>query len=101
MAESLLHYARRFGPYRITSACRSEQEQAKLYAAYKAGQSEFPAAAPGHSAHQRGLAVDMGRSDIDPYSDMVLHLIGASWRQADPSLVWDESDPIHFEWRPN
>lgn len=101
MAEALLHLAKRFGPYRITSSCRSEAEQARLYKAYQEGRNAFPVAAPGHSAHQKGLAVDMGRADIDPYRDVVLHLIGASWRESDPSLVWDESDPIHFEWRPN
>jgi len=101
MAESLLRVAKKFGPYRLTSACRSEAEQARLYRDYLEGRSEFPAAAPGHSAHQRGLAVDMARADLDPYRDIVLHLIGASWREADPSLRWNESDPIHFEWQPN
>jgi len=101
MAESLLRFAKRYGPYRLTSACRSHKEQARLYDDYLQGRSEFPVAAPGHSAHERGLAIDMGRPDVDPYRDVVLHLIGASWRESDPSLVWNESDPIHFEWRPN
>jgi len=100
MAESILSLARRFGPYRVTSACRSSREQAKLYADFLEGKSEFPVAPPGKSAHQKGLAVDIASESIDPYQDLVLHAIGASWRQADPSLVWSESDPIHFEWRP-
>jgi LAS superfamily LD-carboxypeptidase LdcB len=101
MAEHLLRLLRKFGPYKITSACRSEAQQRKLYQAYLDGKSEFPVAAPGHSAHQRGLAVDIARDDIDPFKDLVLHLVGASWREADPSLHWGESDPIHFEYRPN
>ena len=99
MAEHLLRLARKFGPYRFGSTCRTQAEQARLYKAYQEGRSEFPVAVPGHSAHQKGLAVDMDRPDMDPYTDLVLHLIGASWRQA--GLVWDESDPIHFEYRPN
>lgn len=101
MAESLLRLARKFGPYRFTSTCRTTAEQAALYANYLQGNSDYPVAAPGHSAHQKGLAVDMAREDIDPHRDVVLWLIGASWREADPSLHWSESDPIHFEWRPN
>lgn len=101
MAESLLRFARKFGPYRFTSTCRSRTKQAELYASFLAGESEFPVAAPGHSAHEQGLAVDIARQDIDPYRDLVLHFIGASWRQADPSLRWSEKDPIHFEWRPD
>jgi LAS superfamily LD-carboxypeptidase LdcB len=101
MAEHLLHIARKYGPYRVTSACRSEKEQERLYQAYLAGQNEFPVAPPGHSAHQRGLAVDISRPDIDPYQDLFLQLLGSAWRGSDPSLVWSESDPIHFEFRPN
>lgn len=99
MAEALLRTAKKFGPYKFTSTCRNRAEQARLYA--DRANNPFPVAPPGHSMHERGLAVDMGRADIDPHRDLVLHMIGASWRQADPSLHWDESDPIHFEWRPN
>jgi LAS superfamily LD-carboxypeptidase LdcB len=100
MAEHLIRLARKFGPYEITSSCRSEQEQERLYQAYLAGQSEFPVAVPGHSAHQKGLAVDISRPDIDPYKDLFLFLLGDVWRSANPSLAWSESDPIHFEFRP-
>lgn len=100
MAETLLHIARKFGPYHITSACRSMAQQKRLYDAYLAGQSAFPVAVPGHSAHQRGLAVDIARDDMDPYQDLFLHLLGSEWAAASPQLVWDRSDPIHFEFRP-
>ena len=99
LAESLLAFARRFGPYHFTSTCRTEAEQQWLWA--HRGTNPFPVAPPGRSMHQAGLAVDMARDDIDPKRDLVLHLIGAKWREADPRgrLVWGESDPIHFEYR--
>jgi LAS superfamily LD-carboxypeptidase LdcB len=101
MAESLIRIARKYGNYHITSSCRSEQEQRRLYQAYLAGRNEFPVAPPGHSAHQRGLAVDIANRDIDPYRDLFLQLLGSSWVEADPDhLVWSREDPIHFEFRP-
>jgi|SRR5215471_501328 len=99
MAESLIRFARRFGPYQITSSCRSRREQTSLYR--HRAENPFPVARPGHSMHERGLAIDMGRPDIDPYSDLTLHAIGASWRATDPSLGWSESDPVHFQWNPD
>ncbi len=101
MAESLIRIARKFGPYRITSSCRSRSEQTRLYRDFLEGKTDFPVARPGHSAHQKGLAIDIARGDMDPYRDLFLHVLGQSWRSGDPSLVWDASDPIHFEWRPN
>lgn len=101
MAEGLLKIARKFGPYRITSACRSTQEQERLYKAYLRGENEFPVAPPGHSAHQKGLAIDIARDDIDPFADLFLQLLGNDWANADSHLVWDKSDPIHFEYRPD
>lgn len=98
MAEHLIRFAKRFGPYRITSGCRTHREQARLRRLYEEGESEFPVAPVGHSAHERGLAVDIRRPDVDPFQDLFLHALGASWREA--GLVWGESDPIHFEMRP-
>ena len=100
MAEDLLRLARRYGPYVITSACRTQVEQTRLYKLYLEGKNEFPVAPPGHSAHQKGLAIDIARRDVDPYRDLFLHVLGASWASADPSLRWSASDPIHFEWNP-
>lgn len=100
MAEALLKLARKFGPYHITSSCRSMAEQTRLYQAYLQGQNEFPVAPPGKSAHQRGLAIDIARDDMDPYQDLFLQLLGSQWAAASPQLVWDKSDPIHFEYRP-
>ena len=97
----LLELVRRVKPYgfRMTSGCRSYSEQASLYRAYLAGNNPFPVAAPGRSAHQRGLAVDMDRPGHDPYSDPALLLLGRFWREA--GGTWGESDPIHFEIRPH
>ena len=101
MAERLLRVARKFGPYRVTSSCRTQEQQERLYRDWLGGLNEFPVAKPGHSAHQVGLAVDISRKDMDPFQDLFLHVLGASWREIDPSFVWSETDPIHFEWRPN
>ena len=101
MAEHLLHYMRKFGNYRITSACRSEAEQRRLYDDYLHGKNEFPVAPPGQSMHQRGLAVDIAQRAIDPYRDLFLHVVGASWRSLGHGFRWSEDDPIHFEWLPS
>src|SRR5262249_44354372 len=101
MADSLLRLARRFGPYRITSGCRTMAEQERLYANFLEGRSAFPVAPPGSSAHQRGLAVDTARRDVHPSLALVFHAIGASCTAAVPSLRWKEPHPHHFEVRPN
>lgn len=84
----------------MTSACRSLRDQERLYAAYLRGENEFPVAPPGHSAHQKGLAIDISRPDVDPYNDLFLQLLGHDWAATDSHLIWDKSDPIHFEFRP-
>jgi hypothetical protein len=54
-----LDYAQKFGvPVTVTSSYRSIEQQRKLYAAYKAGNSRFPANPPGYSGHNYGLAWD-------------------------------------------
>lgn len=42
----------------VTSGVRSSEKQAQLYADYKAGRSSIPAAPPGRSSHEYGLAID-------------------------------------------
>ena len=99
LAERLLSAAQRYGPYEFTSTCRDRAEQAALWATRDT--NAFPVLPPGFSMHERGLAVDMSRPDVDPYRDLFLHMIGSDWRAAAPGkLVWDASDPIHFEYRP-
>jgi len=80
---------------RVTSVRRTFAEQAQLYARWKAGQSDIPAAPPGHSKHQFGLAFDMARPGVDPYSDELLAYLGSIWNEI--GGTWHPSDPVHFE----
>lgn len=58
-AEYALALGRYFGlDPRVTSTRRSWAQQERLYSDYKAGKSRYPAAIPGLSAHQYGLAFD-------------------------------------------
>jgi len=77
--------------YRITSTCRTREEQAILYATYKAGKSKYPALAPGHSKHEKGLAVDVVfDGDVELVIGVILaRLLGLRW--AGPR------DEVHFE----
>lgn len=45
--------------YRVTSTKRTWAEQERLYQRFLAGKSQFPAAPPGRSKHQLGLAIDI------------------------------------------
>ena len=74
---------------RITSAKRSRARQQQLYNRFKAGRAQFPAAPPGRSLHEYGLAWDMV---TEPYS--ALATLGAWWNQVGGQ--WNVSDEIHF-----
>lgn len=59
VAEIAHAWAQYFGiPTTVTSTRRSRQEQHRLRDRYLRGLSRFPAAAPGNSAHEFGLAWD-------------------------------------------
>lgn len=75
---------------RVTSVKRSRAQQAWLYTRYLAGLSSFPAAPPGSSRHEYGLAFDMV---TEPFS--ALTTLGSWWKQL--GGTWSPSDPIHFE----
>jgi len=83
---------------RITSVRRSWAEQDQLYNRFKRGLTKLPVAPPGHSLHQYGLAFDMARPGIEPYSDSLLPQLGAIWNSI--GGTWHASDPVHFEVRP-
>lgn len=76
---------------RVTSARRSSTSQKELYEKYLSGKSAFPAAPPGRSLHEYGLAWDMVTKPYD-----ALWQLGAWWREV--GGVWGgDRDPIHFE----
>lgn len=77
---------------RITSARRSRAQQEALYARFKAGQSIYPVAVPGTSAHERGFAVDLVTEPMTALAEL-----GAGWQAL--GGIWSPKDPIHFEIR--
>ena len=78
----------------ITSGFRDWAEQDLLYKRYLAGKSRFPAAPPGQSAHNYGLAFDSWVPDRDkPIWNAIRRYVG--WAVTD-------SDWVHAElpgWR--
>ena len=58
-AEWATRVAQAYGvPVTVTSARRTWGEQDRLFRNYREGGSKYPAARPGYSAHQYGLAFD-------------------------------------------
>lgn len=78
---------------KVTSVRRSRAEQSRLYRRYLAGQSRFPAAPPGRSKHELGLAFDIIASDS------ILKQAGAIWESWGGTWGGRFHDPIHFEVR--
>ena len=77
--------------FTLTSVFRTYKEQEKLYSDYIAGRSKYPAAPPGGSAHEVGMAFDLV---LDNASDQVQSgQVWSGW-----GGKWANSDAIHFEW---
>lgn len=76
----------------VTSVRRSRKQQTLLYRRYLAGLSQFPAAPPGTSKHERGLAFDIYSSD-----SRVLERLGKLWESVGGTWGGRFRDPIHFE----
>lgn len=76
---------------RITSAYRSYAEQEKVYRRFLAGLSPFPAAPPGESTHETGLAFDM---IVSP--DYRIYDVGDLWTSWG-GIYGSDADPVHFE----
>ena len=76
----------------VTSVRRSRREQETLYRRYLAGLSRFPAAPPGTSKHERGLAFDIYSDDAQ-----LLRQLGAVWESWGGIWGGRFNDPIHFE----
>ena len=77
----------------VTSARRDSATQARLYAAYKAGRSKYPAAPPGHSTHALGIAFDLSLNP--PVYDQA----GALWERLGFTWGGRFDDRIHFDFR--
>lgn len=94
-AKALLQAARSLnsGAY-VASTKRSRRVQAGLYRDYRAGRSRFPAAPPGSSKHERGLAIDLGG-----LSASQLGRLGKLWRSWGGRWGGNfrRRDVIHFE----
>lgn len=92
-ARALYDLAQRFdlGPV-ITSTYRTREEQARLSTGRAAGRSRYPAARPGHSLHELGLAFDMTVRDPS-----VLPVLGRVWRSWGGRWGGAFGDPIHFD----
>jgi len=82
----------------VTSSRRSASKQQRLYNDWIRGVSKIPAAPPGRSLHQHGLAFDMARIGKDPLGDPLLIWLGAVWESWGGQ--WGgERDPVHFQPR--
>jgi len=90
-ANALLDAAGRAGLLpRITSTVRTHSEQRRLYNRFLAGQSGYPVAPPGASAHEYGLAFDMVVSPMEALAD-----VGYTWQSWGGG--WSGADAVHFE----
>lgn len=80
----------------VTSVVRSRKTQERLYRNYLSGRSKYPAAPPGTSKHELGLAFD---AVVEPRSDANQRRFGELWESW--GGVWGGRfrDPIHFELR--
>ena len=91
-AKNLVDLAGRAGVQpRVTSTLRTDSEQRRLYAAFQRGQTHYPVAPPGRSAHQYGFAFDLTAD-----TQQNLHDLGQIWRSW--GGVWSADDEVHFEY---
>ena len=82
----------------VTSARRSAAKQQRLYDRYRRGESAIPAAPPGGSLHEFGLAFDMARIGKDPLNDPLLNWLGQVWEYYG-GRHGGSRDPVHFQFR--
>jgi hypothetical protein len=78
--ESFLAAEKRLGlPIRVTSSFRTGEEQARIYFS-----GIRPAAPPGHSLHEQGLALDVAGSFLAAHPEVRDLLLSMGWHQFDP-----------------
>lgn len=77
---------------RVTSTRRSRAQQTQLYKNFVAGKAAFPAAPPGTSKHELGLAIDIV---VTPAAAQTA--LGQWWRAVGGTWGGQFNDPIHFE----
>ena len=82
----------------VTSARRSPGKQEQLYQKWRRGESTIPAAPPGGSLHEYGLAFDMARIGKDPLTDPLLNWLGQVWMYYG-GRHGGARDPVHFQPR--
>jgi hypothetical protein len=76
----------------VTSAYRSTEKQAQLYA--NRANNPNPVAPPGRSKHEHGLALDIATSDeYRPYLTAVMEKNGFRWGGR-----FKKRDPVHYEY---
>ncbi len=74
---------------RVTSTYRSFSQQERLYRDYLQGRSRYPAARPGASLHNFGLAFDMVSDNLEG--------LGHVWESVGGRWGGRFRDPIHFD----
>ena len=82
----------------VTSARRSSAKQQRLYDKFRRGETAIPAAPPGRSLHEHGLAFDLARIGKDPLNDPLLDWLGEVWTWAG-GRHGGKRDPVHFQPR--
>lgn len=91
-AKALVDLAGRAGVQpRVTSTLRTRTQQERLYRSFLRGESHYPVAPPGTSAHEFGYAFDMV---ADTPED--LHDLGQVWQSW--GGLWTPADEVHFEY---
>lgn len=85
----------------VTSARRSRSLQARLWRAWISGRSRLPAARPGTSKHERGLAFDVvvegARRMSVAQMTTFMRPIGELWESWGGRWGGRFKDPVHFE----
>lgn len=82
----------------VTSGRRSSAKQQRLYDKWRRGASAIPAAPPGRSLHEYGLAFDLARIGKDPLTDPLLNWLGRVWEHYG-GRHGGAADPVHFQPR--